>query len=163
MTDGAQRMAAKAPMGDAKRLARDLEHPEPGPADVGDLRPRPPPRIDDVVLHDAHDPRAPGFDSLLEACREDVLADHTHDLPGGRPVVDTAGHRETRVDAQLHHDFRAEGVGPDSVEDRSHRNVQLSERLVQACGHSGSLAREEEHANITARIERNKRRFDGQQ
>jgi hypothetical protein len=69
-----------------------------------------------------------------------VLADHTHDLPGGRPVVDTTGHREIWVDAQLHHDFRAEGVGPDSVEDRSHRNVQLSERLVEACSHSGSLA-----------------------
>ena len=113
MTDGAERMAAQAPMGDAERLARDVEHPEPGSAGVGDLRPRPPTRVDDVVLHDAHDPGAPGFDSVLKACRDDVFAAQTHHLPGVRPVVDTAWHREIRVDTQLHHEYRAGGVGPD--------------------------------------------------
>ena len=141
-------------MGDAERLARHFEHPEPGSVAVGGLRPWPPSRVDEVVLDNVHDPGARGFDSLLETCREAVLADHTHDLPGRRPVIDTAWQCEIRVDAQLNHEFRARGVGPDTVEDRSHRNVQLSERLVEACRHSGSLAREEEHANVTACVER---------
>ena len=103
MTARAERMAAQAPMGDAERLARDVEHPEPGSvASVtsGHGRPRASTTSSWTTLMTlAHPASIPCSNRS-----EDVLADHTHDLPGRRPVVDTAWQREIRVDAQLHHD-----------------------------------------------------------
>jgi len=73
------------------------------------------------------------FEPVLESRREPVLADPADDLVGGRPVVDTAGRRELRVDAQLHVEACPGGIGTDTIEDRPHCSVQVTQRLVEAC------------------------------